>query len=77
MPVLHFSLAAIGLTPTTTLIVSQVVLSVVLPLSGMTHCRNLIGFLMSKAITIGVVIAWSVVMHSLNVWQLYSTFAPS
>jgi manganese transport protein len=72
--------AAIGLNPTTTLVISQVVLSFVLPLPVITlvlftRRRDLMGTLVNKAITTWMAIACSVVILSLNIWLLYSTFA--
>lgn len=73
--------AAIGLNPTSTLVLSQVVLSFVLPLPIITlivfTCRrDIMGTLVNKAHTTWAAIACSVVILSLNVWLLYSTFAP-
>jgi len=73
--------AAIGLNPTNTLVISQVVLSFVLPfpvitLVMFTRRRDIMGTLVNKAITTWLAIACSVVILSLNVWLLYSTFAP-
>jgi manganese transport protein len=73
--------AAIGLNPTATLVISQVVLSFVLPLPVITlvmftRRRDLMGTLVNKPITTWAAIACSVVILSLNVWLLYSTFAP-
>jgi manganese transport protein len=73
--------AAIGFNPTSTLVISQVVLSLVLPLPVITlimftRRRDLMGTLVNKAITTWAAIACSVVILGLNVWLLYSTFAP-
>ena len=73
--------AAIGLNPTSTLVLSQVVLSFVLPLPIITlimfTCRrDVMGALVNKAITTWRAIACSAVILSLNVWLLYSSFAP-
>jgi len=73
--------AAIGFNPTGTLVISQVVLSFVLPLPVITlvmftRRRDLMGSLVNKAITTWAAIACSVVILGLNVWLLYSTFAP-
>ncbi len=73
--------AAIGLNPTTTLVVSQVVLSFVLPLPVIalvmfTRRRDIMGTLVNKAITTWAAIACSTLILSLNAWLLYSTFAP-
>jgi manganese transport protein len=72
--------AAIGLNPTITLVLSQVVLSFVLPLPVITLVlftsrRDIMGTLVNKRITTWATIACSVVILSLNVWLLYSTFA--
>jgi manganese transport protein len=73
--------AAIGLNPTTTLVVSQVVLSFVLPLPVITlvmftRRRDIMGTLVNKPITTWAAIACSAVILGLNAWLLYSTFAP-
>ena len=73
--------AAIGLNPTSTLVISQVVLSFVLPLPVITMIRftcrrDLMGSLVNKPITTWLAVACSVVILGLNVWLLYSTFAP-
>jgi len=72
---------ALGLNPTTTLVVSQVVLSFVLPIPVITlvlftRRQDLMGSLVNKKVTTWVAIACSAVILSLNVWLLYSTFAP-
>jgi manganese transport protein len=73
--------AAIGFNPTATLVISQVVLSFVLPLPVITlvmftRRRDLMGSLVNKAITTWAAIACSVLILGLNIWLLYSTFAP-
>jgi manganese transport protein len=73
--------AAIGFNPTSTLVISQVVLSFVLPLPVITliiftRRRDLMGSLVNKAITTWAAIACSVLILGLNIWLLYSTFAP-
>jgi manganese transport protein len=73
--------AAIGLNPTSTLVISQVVLSFVLPLPVITlivftRRRDIMGSLVNKAITTWTAIACSALILSLNIWLLYSTFAP-
>ncbi len=73
--------AWIGLNPTNTLVISQVVLSFVLPLPVITLImftsrRDLMGTLVNKLITTLAAIACSVVILGLNLWLLYSTFAP-
>ena len=72
--------AAIGLNPTTTLVVSQVVLSFVLPLPVValvmfTRRRDIMGTLVNKRITTWAAIACSALILCLNAWLLYSTFA--
>ena|SRR5712691_7032019 len=74
--------AAIGLNPTTTLVVSQVVLSFVLPLPVITlimftRRRDIMGTLVNKRITTWSAIGCSALILGLNVWLLYSTFAPN
>jgi manganese transport protein len=73
--------AAIGFNPTSTLVISQVVLSFALPLPVITlimftRRRDLMGTLVNKPITTWAAIACSVLILSLNIWLLYSTFAP-
>jgi manganese transport protein len=73
--------AAIGFNPTGTLVISQVILSFALPLPVITlviftRRRDIMGTLVNKPITTWAAIACSVVILSLNVWLLYSTFAP-
>jgi manganese transport protein len=74
--------AAIGLNPTSTLVISQVVLSFVLPLPVITlvmftRRRDLMGTLVNRRITTWAAIACSVLIVGLNAWLLYSTFAPA
>ncbi len=76
------AVAAIGLNSTSTLVISQVVLSFVLPLPVITLViftsrRDIMGTLVNKRITTWAAIACSVLILSLNVWLLYSTFASS
>jgi manganese transport protein len=73
--------AAVGLDPTRTLVISQVVLSFVLPLPVITMImftrrRDIMGTLVNKPITTWTAIACSALILGLNVWLLYSTFAP-
>ena len=73
------AVAAIGLNPTSTLVISQVVLSFVLPLPVITLVmftsrRDIMGTLVNKRITTWAAIGCSVLILSLNVWLLYSTF---
>ncbi len=74
--------AAIGFNATSTLVISQVVLCFVLPLPVITlilftRRRDIMGILVNKAITTWVAIACSALIISLNIWLLYSTFAPN
>jgi manganese transport protein len=69
------------LNPTSTLVISQVVLSFVLPMPVITlvmftRRRDLMGSLVNKAITTWTAIACSGVILGLNLWLLYSAFAP-
>jgi manganese transport protein len=71
----------LGLDPTHSLVISQVVLSFVLPLPVITlvmfaRRRDIMGELVNKSITTWFAIACGVVILSLNIWLLYSTFAP-
>ncbi len=71
----------LGFNPTQSLVISQVVLSFVLPLPVITlvmftRRRDLMGTLVNKSITTWAAIACSAVILGLNVWLLYSTFAP-
>ena len=73
--------AAIGSNPTSTLVISQVVLSFVLPLPVITlimftRRRDIMGTLVNKAITTWTAVACSVLILGLNVWLLYSSCAP-
>jgi len=73
--------AAIGFNPTSTLVISQVVLCFVLPLPVITliyftRRRDMMGILVNKTITTWAAIVCSAVIISLNIWLLYSTFAP-
>jgi manganese transport protein len=73
--------AYIGLNPTNTLVISQVVLSFALPLPVITlvmftRRRDIMGSLVNKPITTWAAIACSVVILCLNIWLLYSIFAP-
>jgi len=73
--------AAIGINPTNTLVISQVVLSFALPLPVITlvmftRRRDIMGMLVNKPITNILAIACSVVILVLNVFLLYMTFAP-
>jgi manganese transport protein len=74
-------IAAINLNPTTTLVVSQVILSFVLPIPVITlvmftRRRDLMGSLVNKPITTWGAIICSVLILSLNIWLLYASFAP-
>ncbi len=71
----------IGFNPTDTLVISQVILSFALPLPVITlvmftRRRDLMGSLVNKALTTWAAIACSVIILGLNIWLLYSTFAP-
>lgn len=76
-----FIVVAIGFNPTSTLVISQVVLCFVLPLPVITlilftRRRDIMGILVNKAVTTWLAIVCSALIISLNVWLLYSTFAP-
>jgi manganese transport protein len=69
------------LNPTGTLVISQVVLSFVLPLPVITlvmftRRRDLMGTLVNKPLTTWAAIVCSALIVGLNIWLLYSTFAP-
>ena len=71
----------VGFNPTQSLVISQVVLSFVLPLPVITlvmftRRRDIMGTLVNRSLTTWAAIACSVVILGLNVWLLYSTFAP-
>ncbi|HEX6555671.1 MAG TPA: Nramp family divalent metal transporter [Ktedonobacteraceae bacterium] len=71
----------LGFNPTQSLVISQVVLSFVLPLPVITlvmftRRRDIMGTLVNRSLTTWAAIACSVVILGLNVWLLYSTFAP-
>ena len=71
----------LGFNPTQSLVISQVVLSFVLPLPVITlvmftRRRDTTGTLVNRSLTTWAAIACSVVILGLNVWLLYSTFAP-
>ncbi len=71
----------LGFNPTQSLVISQVVLSFVLPLPVITlvmftHRRDVMGTLVNKPLTTWAASACSVVILGLNLWLLYSTFAP-
>jgi manganese transport protein len=73
--------AALGLNPLGTLVISQVVFSFVLPLPVIilimfTRRRDIMGTLVNKPITTWTAIACSVVILGLNLWLLYATFSP-
>jgi manganese transport protein len=73
--------AAIGLNPTNTLVISQVVLCFVLPLPVITLVyftsrRDIMGTLVNKRITTCAAIVCSIVIISLNLWLIYSTIVP-
>jgi manganese transport protein len=63
------------------LVISQVVLSFVLPLPVITlvmftRRSDIMGTLVNKRLTTWLAICCSVVILGLNLWLLYSTFAP-
>jgi manganese transport protein len=71
----------LGFDPTQTLVISQVVLSFVLPLPVITlvmftRRRDLMGSLVNKPLTSALAIVCSVIILVLNVVLLYLTFAP-
>ncbi|HTI14603.1 MAG TPA: Nramp family divalent metal transporter [Dictyobacter sp.] len=73
--------ALLGINPTFTLVISQVVLSFALPfpvvsLVIFTCRRDIMGTLVNKPITTLASIACSILILSLNLWLLYTTFAP-
>jgi manganese transport protein len=74
-------IAAIGVNPTETLLISQVVLSFALPfpviaLTIFTSRKSIMGNLVnSKLITVLTILCASIIL-GLNLWLLYSTFAP-
>jgi NRAMP (natural resistance-associated macrophage protein) metal ion transporters len=73
--------AWIGLNPTSTLVISQVVLSFALPIPVITlimftRRRDVMGTLVNKPITTLAATACSVLILGLNFWLIYSTFAP-
>jgi manganese transport protein len=74
-------IALIGINPTSTLVISQVVLSFVLPLPVITlimftRRRDIMGQLVNKPITTYAATACSILILGLNIWLLYATFAP-
>lgn len=71
-------IVAIGVDPTMTLIISQVILSVVLPfpviaLIYFTQKKDLMGVLTNKKITTLVASFFAIIILSLNVWLIYQT----
>ncbi len=76
-----FLVALLGFDTTSTLVISQVVLSFALPLPVITlilftRRRDLMGTLVNRPLTTWAAIACSVLILSLNLWLIYSTFAP-
>ncbi len=72
---------ALGFNATQSLVISQVILSFVLPLPVITlvmftRRRDIMGSLANSRVTTWAAIACSVVIVGLNIWLLYSTFAP-
>jgi manganese transport protein len=73
--------ALLGFNPTQVLVISQVVLSFVLPLPVITlilftRRRDVMGTLVNSSLTTVLAILCSVVIVALNVVLLYLTFAP-
>jgi manganese transport protein len=73
--------AGLGFNPTQSLVLSQVVLSFVLPLPVITLVifssrRDIMGSLVNRSLTTWAAVACSVTIIGLNLWLLYSTFAP-
>lgn len=73
--------AAINLNPTTTLVISQVTLSFVLPIPIITLIlftkrKDLMGELVNKKSTTIAASICGALIISLNIWLLYSTFVP-
>ncbi len=71
----------LGFNPTQSLVISQVVLSFVLPLPVITlilftRRRDIMGTLVNKPITTALAILCSIVILLLNILLLYLTFAP-
>jgi manganese transport protein len=71
----------LGFNPTQSLVISQVVLSFVLPLPVITLVmftsrRDVMGSLVNKPLTTWAATVCSIVILGLNIWLLYSTFAP-
>ncbi len=74
--------AWVGLNPTTTLVISQVVLSFILPIPVITlimftRRRDIMGTLVNKRITTVLALLCSIVILSLNFAYLYLTIAPA
>jgi manganese transport protein len=73
--------ALLGFNPTQVLVISQVVLSFVLPVPVITlilftRRRDVMGILVNSSLTTVLAILCSVVIVALNVVLLYLTFAP-
>lgn len=69
----------IGLDPTRTLVISQVVLSfglpfAIIPLVLFTRRRDLMGVLVNRRLTTTLSIAVAVLIVALNMYLLYQTF---
>ncbi|MEO7003256.1 MAG: Nramp family divalent metal transporter, partial [Ktedonobacterales bacterium] len=72
-------IAAIGVNPTETLVISQVILSLILPIPVIalvyfTARRDVMGTLVNHRVTTVLAIACAVVILALNVLLLYTTF---
>ena len=73
--------AAIGVNPTETLLISQVILSFALPfpviaLIIFTSRKSIMGNLVNSKFTASATTLCAAIILGLNVWLLYSTFAP-
>ncbi|NJP58755.1 Nramp family divalent metal transporter, partial [Salmonella enterica subsp. enterica serovar Typhimurium] len=74
-----FIIVAIGVDPTRTLVISQVVLSIVLPcpiiaLIYFTQKKELMGVLTNKRITTILSTIFAIVILGLNCWLIVQTF---
>ena len=71
--------AAIGLNPSRTLVISQVVLSfgipfALIPLVWFTSRREIMGVLVNKRTTTAIAVAFAALISALNVFLLVQTF---
>ncbi|HEX7056664.1 MAG TPA: Nramp family divalent metal transporter [Bacilli bacterium] len=74
-------IVAWGLDPTLTLIISQVVLSIVLPMPVIalvyfSRRKDLMGVLVNKKITTAISIICACIILSLNIWLIVQTISP-